>query len=237
MSTMHGSSERLPTPFDNGEVYDLILKDIPYGLDFYTGLAKEAKGPVLDICCGTGRILLPCLQAGVDIEGLDLFAPMLDTLRQKAEELGLSPRLHHADMSDFDLPRRYALVMIPFNAVGHNMTQEAQIRCLSLCRQHLLPGGLLAFDTFFPSLAIIGTPQHTRVLEGEMPHPSTGLPMRMYRYAQFRPRRPGAAFHQRAGIAGHRWQRAACPSFRDELPLHLQTRNGAAHAGCRIFPF
>ena len=122
---------------------------------------------------------MPCLQADIDIEGLDLFAPMLDTLRQKAEKLGLSPRLHQADMSDFDLPRRYALVMIPFNAVGHNMTQEAQIRCLSLCRLHLLPGGLLAFDTFFPSLAIIGTPQHTRVLEGEMPHPATGLPMRM----------------------------------------------------------
>ncbi len=177
---MNRSCEKLPTPFDDGAVYDLILKDIPYGFEFYTGLAKQAKGPVLDVCCGTGRILLPCLQAGVDIEGLDLFAPMLNTLRQKSVELGLSPRLHQADMSDFDLPRRYALVMIPFNAVGHNMTQEAQIRCLSLCRQHLLTGGLLAFDTFFPSLAIIGTPQSTRVLEGEMPHPLTGLPMRMY---------------------------------------------------------
>lgn len=177
---MNGISEKLPTPFDDGELYDLLLGDIPYGFDYYTGLAKEAKGPVLDICCGTGRILLPCLQACVDIEGLDLFVPMLDTLRQKSSELGLSPCLHQADMSDFDLPRRYALVMIPFNAFGHNMTQEAQIRCLSLCRQHLLPGGLLAFDTFFPSLAIIGTPQNTRVLEGEMPHPSTCLPMRMY---------------------------------------------------------
>src|SRR5260221_12701528 len=73
-SSMNGSSEKFPTPFDDGEVYDLLLKDIPYGFDFYTGLAKEAKGPVLDVCCGTGRILLPCLQAGVDIEGLDLFA-------------------------------------------------------------------------------------------------------------------------------------------------------------------
>jgi len=177
---MTGSSAALPTPFEDGEVYDFIRGDLPYGFDFYTGLAKAAKGPVLDICCGTGRILLPCLQAGVDIEGLDLFAPMLKTLRHKGEALGLSPRLHQADMSDFDLPRRYALAMIPFNAVGHNMTQEAQIRCLSLCGQHLLPGGLLAFDTFFPSLAIIGAPQGTRVLEGEVPHPSTGLPMRMY---------------------------------------------------------
>ena len=177
---MEDKIEVLPTPFDDGEVYDLILKDIPYGLDYYTGLAKAADGPVLDLCCGTGRILLPSLAAGVDIDGLDLFSPMLDTLRRKAALLGLSPNLHQADMSEFQLPRRYALIMIPFNAFGHNMTQDAQIRCLSLCRQHLVAGGLLAFDAFFPSLAIIGTPQQTRVLEGELPHPMTGRPMRMY---------------------------------------------------------
>ena len=113
---------------------------------------------MLDIACGTGRILLPCLQAGVDIEGLDLFEPMLRTLRAKAAALGLSPRLHQADMSDFSLPRRFRLVMIPFNAFIHNMTQEAQIRCLQLCREHLLPGGKLAFDTFFPSQEIVGMP-------------------------------------------------------------------------------
>ena len=166
--------------FDDGDAYDLVLKDIPYGLDFYVTLARESNGPVLDIACGTGRILLPCLQAGIDIEGLDLFEPMIKTLRTKAAALGLSPRLHQADMSDFSLPRRFGLVMIPFNAFIHNMTQEAQIRCLQLCREHLLPGGMLVFDTFFPSMEIIGAPQNTRVLEGEFPHPETGLPMRMY---------------------------------------------------------
>jgi hypothetical protein len=60
------------------------------------------------------------------------------------------------------------------------MTQEAQIGCLTRCREHLLPGGQLAFDTFFPSLEITGVPAGTRVLEGELPHPETGLPMRMY---------------------------------------------------------
>jgi SAM-dependent methyltransferase len=174
------SSDKLPSVFDDGDAYDLVLKDIPYGLDFYVALARAANGPVLDITCGTGRILLPCLEAGVDIEGLDLFEPMLKTLRAKATALGLSPRLHQADMSDFSLPRRYALVMIPFNAFIHNMTQEAQIACLSGCRDHLLPGGQLVFDTFFPSLEIVGVPQNTRVLEGELPHPETGLPMRMY---------------------------------------------------------
>jgi len=174
--TSHG----LPSTFDDGDVYDLVANDIPYGRDFYVALARKANGPVLDVACGTGRILLPCLQAGVDIEGLDLFEPMLKTLRTKAAALSLSPRLYQSDMSDFSLPRRYALVMIPFNAFIHNMTQEAQISCLERCRKHLVSGGELVFDTFFPSLEIIGTPQNTRVLEGEIPHPLTGLPMRMY---------------------------------------------------------
>jgi SAM-dependent methyltransferase len=170
----------LPSIFEDGELYDLMLEGLAYGLDFYVALAREAGGPVLDIACGTGRILLPCLRAGVDIEGLDLFEPMLQRLRSKAAALGLSPRLHRADMSDFSLPRRFALVMIPFNAFIHNMTQAGQIRCLALCREHLRPGGMLAFDTFFPSLEYVSQAQNTRVLEGEAPHPTTGLPMRMY---------------------------------------------------------
>jgi hypothetical protein len=75
--------------------------------------------------------------------------------------------------------------MVPFNAFIHNMTQDAQIACLVRCREHLLPGGKLAFDTFFPSLEIIGAPQDTRVLEGEFTHPQTGLPVRMYDTRRF----------------------------------------------------
>lgn len=166
--------------FADGDLYDLMLGDLDYAVAFYVGLARAARGPVLDICCGTGRILLPCLQAGSDVDGLDLFEGMLKRLRTKAAALKLNPQLYQADMSSFELPRRYALIMITFNAFIHNLTQEAQIRCLERCRQHLLPGGLLVFDTFFPSLEIVGAPQNTRVLELEKPHPQTGLPMRMY---------------------------------------------------------
>jgi SAM-dependent methyltransferase len=170
----------LPSTFDDGEAYDLVLADVPYGVDYYVGLARAAQGPVLDIACGTGRILVPCLQAGVDVEGLDFFEGMLARLRAKAAALGLAPRLHRVDMSDFSLDRRFAVIMIPFNAFIHNMTQEAQIACLSRCREHLLPGGQFVLDTFFPSLEIVGAAQNTRVLEGEVPHPQTGLPMRMF---------------------------------------------------------
>lgn len=178
-------SDKLPSVFDDGDAYDLVLNDFPYGLDFYVALACAAKSPVLDVACGTGRIMLPCLQKGVDVDGLDLFEPMLTTLRNKAAALGLSPQLYQADMADFAVPRRYGLVMIPFNAFIHNMTQEAQISCLQRCREHLLPGGQLAFDTFFPSLQIVGAAESGRVLEGEFLHPATGLPIRLYDTRRF----------------------------------------------------
>lgn len=174
-----------PSTFDDGELYDILCIGLTYGIDFYVGLAREAKGPVLDIACGTGRILLPCVQAGVDIDGLDLYEGMLAPLCKKAAALGLSLTLYQADMGDFRLPRRYALIMIPFNAFGHNMTQEAQIRCLERCRQHLLPGGILAFDGAFPGVEWIGASQNTRVLEGEFTHPQTGLAVRYYYTRRF----------------------------------------------------
>jgi len=168
------------TPFDDGALYDLFLGNIDLGLDFYLGLAKGANGPVLDVACGTGRILLPCLQAGVDAEGLDLFSGMLLRLREKAAALGIKPTLHQGDMSSFQLPRRYALIIIPFNAFAHNLTTETQISCLRTCREHLQPDGLLAFDGAFPGQGWIGTPSGERVLEAEIPHPETGLPVRMW---------------------------------------------------------
>jgi ubiquinone/menaquinone biosynthesis C-methylase UbiE len=173
-------SPPLPSPFDDGELYDVILGKFDYDLGFYLRLAKEAKGPVLDVACGTGRIMLPCLQAGVDIEGVDLHDGMLNRLRTRAADLGLEPRLHRADMSDFRLARLFALVMIPFNSFVHNLTADAQIQCLKSCREHLQPGGLLAFDTYFPDPATIVAPDGTRVLELETTHPVTGVPVRLY---------------------------------------------------------
>src|SRR5216117_2081445 len=89
------------TPYDDGALYDVLFDRFDYGLEFYVGLARAAKGPVLDVTCGTGRVLLPCLQAGVDIEGLDLFPAMLATLQDKAAALGFNPALHQADMAGF----------------------------------------------------------------------------------------------------------------------------------------
>ena len=168
------------TPFDDGALYDIFFENFDLGLNFYLELAKAARGSVLDVACGTGRIMLPCLKAGLDVEGLDLFPAMLARLREKATKAGFKPTLHQANMSSFRLPRRYAWIMIPFNAFAHNLATDDQLRCLEACRNHLQPGGLLAFDTYFPGPAFVAQPTGKRELEVEIKHPETGLPVRMW---------------------------------------------------------
>src|SRR5262249_40352694 len=103
----------------------------------------------------------------------------------KAAALGFQPRLYQSDMAAFRLDRRYALIMIPFNAIVHNLTTDSQVACLTCCREHLTPGGLLAFDTYFPGAALITQPDNSRVLEGEVKHPETGLPVRIFDIRSF----------------------------------------------------
>src|SRR5438034_11769417 len=75
MQTPQPTTEK--TPFDDGELFDLLFENFDYGLDFYLNLARQANGPILDVACGTGRVMLPGLQAGLIVDGLDFFEPML----------------------------------------------------------------------------------------------------------------------------------------------------------------
>ncbi len=172
--TRPGPDTSRPTPFDDAHLYDFLLGGLDYGVEFYRAQALAAEGPVLEVACGTGRILLPLLEAGIDADGLDLSPAMLALAREKATAAGFRPTLVEASMADFRLPRRYALVMITFNAFVHNLTQEEQLGTLRCCREHLLPGGRLLFDGFHSGPEYFAEAQSGPVLEGELTDPATG---------------------------------------------------------------
>jgi len=169
-----------PSPYTRADLYDLLFRDYADDLDFYLGAAKAAGGPVLDLGCGTGRVLLRALAAGLDIDGLDDSAEMLARLRSNAAARGLAPRVTQGDMRGFRMARRYPCVMIPFNAFAHNLTADDQVATLRCCHEHLAPGGRLVFDVFSATPAMVATPMAEPVLELEKPHPETGLPLRLY---------------------------------------------------------
>ena len=120
--------------------------------DFYLARAREVQGPVLELGCGTGRILAPIAEAGVDITGLDASPAMLDICRDRLQSAGLTVPLVLGDIRSFDLGRQFALITIPFRPFQHLLDPPDQIACLATVRRHLAPGGRLILDVFDPKM-------------------------------------------------------------------------------------
>ena len=184
MSAPAGSGRDAVAGYLAPALYDLQYSTYREDLPFWVELARSAGGPVLEVGCGTGRVHLPLLQAGVDAEGFDLLPAMLDELRRKAKALGLTPRVHEADMRDFALPRRYALILITFRAFLHNLTTAEQLATLRACRDHLAAGGRLVLDLFYPNLARLAEPGGAWRFEKRFAHPSNGAPLEVWSRAQ-----------------------------------------------------
>jgi ubiquinone/menaquinone biosynthesis C-methylase UbiE len=138
--------------YDHVSVYRERLDDVRY----YVAQAEAAGGPVLELGCGTGRVMLPCARAGARITGLDRSAAMLAVARGKLDredpEVRERTRLVEGDMRSFELGERFALVTIPFRGFQHLLTVEDQVACLESVHRHLEPGGLIALDVFNPML-------------------------------------------------------------------------------------
>lgn len=129
------------------EVYDL---DKPVGalgdIGYYAGRLRELDGPVLEPAVGSGRILIPLLEAGIEVDGFDLSDAMLEQCRSRCAARGLTPRLWRADFGDFETDRLYAAVIVP---VGSFLfAGDFAQGCAVLRRFHdaLGPGGLLLID-------------------------------------------------------------------------------------------
>jgi len=149
-------------------------------VEFYAKLASEADGAVLELGCGTGRVLLPIAASGVDITGVDSSASMLDYARSRIDAVdspGLRAELVEADMSTVDLGRRFALVFSAFRPIAHLHTLDSQLAFLENARRHLAPGGRFALDFFQPDPARLAVPRPEHL---ELERVSNGRTIRRY---------------------------------------------------------
>jgi SAM-dependent methyltransferase len=121
---------------------------------FYVELAKQSGGPVLEIGCGTGRVLLPIARAGIEIHGVDNSSPMLrklkENLNQETAAISSKVTLHAGDMREFRLSRKFPLVTIPFRPMQHMHSVPDQLSALTTAAAHVAESGMLAFDVFYP---------------------------------------------------------------------------------------
>lgn len=122
---------------------------------YYRSRASAVEGPVLELGCGTGRVYLELLQAGVDVDGLDASAPALSVLRETADAAGVEPSVWQADMETFETDRTYDLVYCPFNTVQYLLTHEALQRLFASVEAALKPAGWFVFDVFVPDFDVI----------------------------------------------------------------------------------
>jgi SAM-dependent methyltransferase len=142
------------------QLYDVF----PFSADlpFYLELASSVGGEVLELCCGSGRLLLPLAQAGHRLVGLDASPHMLaltcDKLVAAGPEVAERARLVQGDLRSFELEQRFDLALIAVKSFSYLTSRSDQQRALERIAAHLRPGGRLALDLLHPALSWLAQP-------------------------------------------------------------------------------
>lgn len=166
--------------------WDLFLGPSPYWEDtlFFRELISRYGQPVLEVGCGTGRLLLNYLAAGIVIDGVDNSPEMLRLCRDRARQRGLQPTLFQQSMEQLDLPRRYRTIIVPASSFQLVTDPALARQTLQRFLAHLEPGGLLAMRFMIPWRE--GDPRHTDwKLTGEVIRPEDKAKVRRWSRTEY----------------------------------------------------
>ena len=111
---------------------------------------RRHGGPVLELGCGTGRVMLPLLADGIDIVGIDRSLPMLQRLRAEARSRGLAPRVAQMDLQALALAARFGLILAPYSLVTYLSGKDDLDQWVASMVPLLADGGALVLDAFVP---------------------------------------------------------------------------------------
>jgi len=151
------------------------LEDLPFWLD----LARRQGGPILELGCGTGRLLLPLAGAGFLAFGLERDAEMLAVLRENTpKELARGLLGVPGDMTAFELGLRFPLILLPCNTYS-TLTPAQRLATLGCVRRHLAPHGLFAVSLPNPALLRQLPRRSEPEVEESFPHPLDGEPVQV----------------------------------------------------------
>lgn len=163
--------------------YDLEYDAMDADLLFIEQFAARCGSPLLELACGTGRVLVPLARQGYHITGVDVSQAMLDVARQKVAAEGLAGRasLVQQDMRALALDQRFALAFIAVNSFMHLLTPDDQLAALTRVWQHLHPGGLLLLDLFNPDMGRLLDMHGQVFLDKVIDDPATGRRVMKFR--------------------------------------------------------
>ncbi len=132
--------------------YDVdMARNMPFDdIGFYATLCAQRAGPVLELGCGSGRILLELWRRGVDAFGADASAGMLDELRRKAQARGLPLRAARMDVRRLAYRRGFATILCPYSLITYMVGEGDAAMLLAEVRRLLAPEGTFVVDAFVP---------------------------------------------------------------------------------------
>lgn len=163
--------------------YDLLHGNLEEDIPLWETLAQDIDGPVLEVGCGTGRLLVALAQAGHTLTGIDLSPVALNAARAKLKAAGLARQvtLVQADMRHFDLPgKQFALAILPLNTFMHCHTLDDQLATLTAIHRHLQPRGQVIIDLFYPDPLMLAEVDGRLYFESEMVDDRTGHTVQWY---------------------------------------------------------
>ena len=128
--------------------YDVEHARFDEDVDLYMNFAELRGGPLLELACGSGRLLLPLARAGYEVTGVDASPAMLELARVALEAEGLTARcaLVQQDMRALQLDKKFHLAFIALGSFGHVVTRGAQQQALGAIRAHLTASGTFILD-------------------------------------------------------------------------------------------
>jgi SAM-dependent methyltransferase len=114
----------------------------PREVDYYGTAIRRFGEPALDLGCGTGRILVPLLEQGLDVDGVDISADMIGFAAARAAEAGYGPLLVAQALHELELPRQYRTIYV-CGVFGIGGDRDHDRLALRRAYEHLGPGGVL----------------------------------------------------------------------------------------------
>lgn len=141
------------TPYTRfAKFYDAYVGEYARDLPLYLTLASKAHSPILEIGCGSGRVVLPLLRAGRTVTGVDISNEMLQLAEEKLKKNHLDGKctlLNH-NFVERALPRTYGLALVTFYTYNYLLSPEDQKAFLDHVAETLLPGSIIALHLFYP---------------------------------------------------------------------------------------
>lgn len=165
-------------PYRDAALYDWEYRRRREDVAFYRMLAGERDGPVLDLGCGSGRVMLPLVRDGHRVCGVDLSPDMLARASQRLRRMGARRRnnalLVRGDLRALPVRGRFPLVIAAFHTVQHLVDDGELVSMFKAVRRLIGSDGWFAFDVFAPDPTWLSRPAdkwHDRTL---FRHPVTG---------------------------------------------------------------